>query len=217
MENVNQDLAQELYDKVNVWVDRSFNFIQLPVVEKYCQSSNEELMDKIRQLNPHDAIEDWLLEVNHIIKLNEFIEHSKDDFDISENDFIEYIEDKPFYNLKSSLMEVYGENIWDLFKDWCYDYYYDDIHDYITSMDNDNHPVWNTLFEFRDSFRNNEEDIERFMKLGFGVITDLDDFNVILFMTSAGHSFYSAYWIPLYLELFPDENEKYKGVDFQCY
>jgi len=212
MENRNQVLAEELYDKVNLWVDRSFNFIQLNVVEKYCHSSDDYLIDKIRQLSVDDVVDDWLLEVNHINKLNEFVEHSKDDFYISVNDFTEYVKDKPYYNLKDSFVKVYTEEIWELFKEWCKDEYSDDIEDYISDMEN--YPVWNTLFEFRDSFRNNEEDIERFMSLGFGVITDLDDFNVMLFMTSAGHSFYSAYWIPLYLELYPDEKEKYSGVNY---
>jgi hypothetical protein len=36
----------------------------------------------------------------------------------------------------------------------------------------------------------------------------------MVFMTSGGHSFYSSYWIPLYLEIYPDEKEKYKEVDF---
>lgn len=51
--------------------------------------------------------------------------------------------------------------------------------------------------------------------VGLGVIQGLDDFNNILFMTSAGHSFYSAYWIPLYLKLFPTEAEKYAGINYQ--
>ena len=47
-----------------------------------------------------------------------------------------------------------------------------------------------------------------------GVIEGLDDFNNLLFMTSAGHSFYSAYWIPLYFNLFPLEAEKYAGINY---
>jgi hypothetical protein len=33
-------------------------------------------------------------------------------------------------------------------------------------------------------------------------------------MTSAGHSFYSAYWIPLYFKFFPNEEEKFAGIDY---
>jgi hypothetical protein len=47
-----------------------------------------------------------------------------------------------------------------------------------------------------------------------GVISGLEDFNDIIFMKSAGHSFYGSYWIPLYLEFYPDEKQKYKGVKF---
>jgi hypothetical protein len=52
------------------------------------------------------------------------------------------------------------------------------------------------------------------MSVGLGVIEGLDDFNNLLFMTSAGHSFYSAYWIPLYFKLYPSEAEKYAGVNY---
>jgi len=74
--------------------------------------------------------------------------------------------------------------------------------------------MWNTCFEFRDSFYNSEEDIEKCMSVGLGVIEGLDDFNNIIFMKSAGHSFYSAYWIPLYFKLFPHEAEKYAGINY---
>jgi hypothetical protein len=74
--------------------------------------------------------------------------------------------------------------------------------------------MWNTLFEFRDSFYNSEEDTEKCIKLGLGVIEGLEPFNNIIFMTSAGHSFYSAYWIPLYFEFYPDEKEKYKNINY---
>jgi len=75
--------------------------------------------------------------------------------------------------------------------------------------------MWNTCFEFRDSFRNTDKDIETILSVGLGVISGLDDFNNILFMKSAGHSFYSTYWIPLYLEFYPDEKIKYSGINYQ--
>jgi hypothetical protein len=52
------------------------------------------------------------------------------------------------------------------------------------------------------------------MSVGLGVIEGLDSFNNILFMTSAGHSFYSAYWIPLYLKIYESDSEKFKDLDY---
>jgi hypothetical protein len=74
--------------------------------------------------------------------------------------------------------------------------------------------MWNTLFEFRDGYFNSEENIEKCMSVGLGVIEGLDSFNNILFMTSAGHSFYSAYWIPLYLKIYESDSEKFKDLDY---
>jgi hypothetical protein len=74
--------------------------------------------------------------------------------------------------------------------------------------------MWNTLFEFRDGYFNSEENIEKCMSVGLGVIEGLDSFNNILFMTSAGHSFYSAYWIPLYLKIHESDSEKFKDLDY---
>lgn len=70
----------------------------------------------------------------------------------------------------------------------------------------------NTLFEFRD--RAWDSEAETCIRHGLGVIEGLEPFNNILFMTSAGHSFYSAYWIPLYLNTYKDEREKYINVDY---
>ena len=111
------------------------------------------------------------------------------------------------------LIECLGIEIFEEFKEWCIEEYSDDIYDYI--YEQENYPMWNTCFEFRDSYYNQEENIEKCISFGLGVIEGLDDFNTILFMTSAGHSFYSAYWIPLYFKLFPQEAEKYAGIKYQ--
>lgn len=78
----------------------------------------------------------------------------------------------------------------------------------------ENYPMWSTCFEIRSNWAH-ENWIEKAQEIGLGVIEGLDDFNPCFFMTSCGHSFYSAYWIPLYLALYPAEAETYKGVDFQ--
>lgn len=88
---------------------------------------------------------------------------------------------------------------------------YDDVRD---QLQNDNYPMWNTLFEFRN--KPGDKVIEAAIEAGLGVIEAFGPFNTALFATSAGHSFYSAYWIPLYLSLpwNDDVREKYKGVKY---
>ena len=77
------------------------------------------------------------------------------------------------------------------------------------------YPVWNTLFEFRDSYFNTSDEMqEKAVKCGFGLINGMDDFNLTLFVSGCGYSFYSVHWIPLYLSWFEDEGEKYKNIDY---
>jgi c-di-AMP phosphodiesterase-like protein len=141
-------------------------------------------------------------------KVAEFYsENGMDGFDEFQNKY-ERIED----TMINSLIECFGLETFEKFKEWCVDTYEDDIYEYI--YDQENYPMWNSCFEFRDSFYNSEEDIEKCLSVGLGVIEGLDDFNNLLFMTSAGHSFYSAYWIPLYFKFFPHEAEKYAGINY---
>jgi hypothetical protein len=49
--------AQELYNKVNLWVDRSFNFIQVEVLEKMSENGLHEYIDR---KSVEDSVEDWL-------------------------------------------------------------------------------------------------------------------------------------------------------------
>lgn len=65
--------------------------------------------------------------------------------------------------------------------------------------ENENYPMWNTLFEFKSE--ESEEVIQAAVKAGFGIIEGLDPFNTMLFVSGAGYSFYSAHWIPMFLEL----------------
>lgn len=84
--------------------------------------------------------------------------------------------------------------------------------EYMECMDNDNYPMWNTLFEFREEPR--PEVIESAKNAGFGVIQSSDDYNTMLFCTGCGYSFYGAHWIPMYLELPWINKDKYKGIDY---
>ena len=208
MENLNQisadELKRELEKTIHLWVERTFNFIQVGVLEKYCDNN---LTEYIRTQSVDEAFYDWLGEYDSIDKIIVWLE-TQDDELVSK---IEIYRNSTG-TIKQSFNDAFGEDKWEEFKEWCCDEYQDDIIEYI--YEQENYPMWNTCFEFRDSFYNSEEDTEKCLSVGLGVIEGLDDFNNILFMSSAGHSFYSAYWIPLYLKLFPHEAEKYAGVNY---
>lgn len=87
----------------------------------------------------------------------------------------------------------------------CEDCYYDWVSN---NNYDDNYPMWNTLFEFRSNSMPDEW-IEHAQNVGLKVINQNDYFNVTLFATSAGHSFMSAYWIPLYLKCITGAFETY--------
>ena len=200
-----EELKRELEKTIHIWVERTFNYIQVGVLEKYCDNT---LYEYIRNPSPSEVFEDWLNDCNEMEKVAEFYsENEMDGFNEFQNKY-ESIED----TMINSLIECFGVEAFEQFKEWCLENYEDDIHDYI--YDQENYPMWNTCFEFRDSFYNSEEDVEKCMSVGLGVIEGLDDFNNLLFMTSAGHSFYSAYWIPLYFKFFPNEAEKYAGINY---
>jgi len=195
-------LKQELEKTINVWVDRTFNFIQVAVLEKYTDNC---LFEYIRNTSIEETVYDWLCDSDSSEKIVDWLN------DIGEeNDLLSYHQYEG--SIQESFIFVFGKNKWQEFKDWCCEQYQDDIQDYI--YEQENYPMWNTCFEFRSSFYNSEEDVEKCLSVGLGVIEGLDDFNNIVFMKSAGHSFYSAYWIPLYLKLFPMEAEKYAGINY---
>jgi hypothetical protein len=200
------ELKRELETTINSWVDRTFNFIQVQVLEKYCDNN---LYEYIRNPSPSEIFEDWLNDCNEMEKVADFYsENDMEDFDAFQTKY-ESIDD----TMINSLIECFGLETYEEFKEWCIEAYENDILEYI--YEQENYPMWNTCFEFRDSYYNSEENIEKCMSVGLGIIEGLDDFNNLLFMTSANHSFYSAYWIPLYLKLFPSEAEKYTGINYQ--
>jgi beta-galactosidase GanA len=199
------ELKRELETTIEAWVSKTFNFIQLAVLEKY---TDNNLFEYIRYQSPQDIFEDWLNDCNEMEKVAEFFSENKlEDFQ-SFQDKYEAIED----TMINSLVECFGIEKFEEFKDWCIDTYSEDINEFI--YEQDNYPMWNTCFEFRDSFYNSEEDVQKCISVGLGVIEGLDDFNNLVFMTSCGHSFYSAYWIPLYFKLFPVQAEKYAGINY---
>lgn len=199
-----EDKTRQLQNEVENWVNRTFNFIQLEVVNKFC---DEQLYEYIVQPEPASVFLDWLDEqdnVEGIIK--DYLVWSE----MTHRDakLVEYV--KMDSTVKKSFIQVFGDDEWSGFVDWALAQYEDEINDFIT--EEENYPMWNTLFEFREGYYNN--DSKTCMSVGLGVIEGLEPFNNILFMSSAGHSFYSAYWIPLYFALNETAREKYDGVDY---
>ena len=96
----------------------------------------------------------------------------------------------------------------------------DEIYGEISELENerdnlqeDNYPMWNTLFEQKSEWAKLTQFAQN---IGMGLINSNDYFNETLFTTSCGHSFYSAYWIPLYLCLFGETiATKYKNVNYE--
>ena len=208
-----EELKRELEKSVNLWVERSFNFIQVGVLEKYCDNT---LFEYIRTLSIEEAFYDWLFDCDSESKIEGWIKETEDywntdDTELNVDDLMSNFK-RHDGTLKESFVFAFGEDKWDEFKEWCCQEYEDDIQEWI--YDQENYPMWNTCFEFRDSFYNSEEDVQKCLSVGLGVIEGLDDFNNLVFMKSAGHSFYSAYWIPLYLKFFPHEAEKYTGINY---
>lgn len=195
-----QDILRELENEVQRWVNNTFNFIQLEVVDKFCDGA---LYEYIVRPDNADIVIDWLNEREHESLIKEFSETNEKELDFDEFE-------KQEGTVQSSFCKAYGDDCWQEFLDFLLLAYEYDIDDY--QNEQENYPMWNTLFEFRESFYNN--DTKACMEVGLGVIEGLEPFNNMLFMSSAGHSFYSAYWIPLYFALNTNAKEKFKGVDY---
>ena len=74
-----EDLKRELEQTIELWVNKTFNFIQLNVLEKWCDDS---LYEYIRYQNPSDIFEDWLNDCNEMEKVAVFFSDNKlDGFD----------------------------------------------------------------------------------------------------------------------------------------
>lgn len=157
----NKELVHELKREVELWVDRSFNFIQLEVFERM---SDNMLIEHIHQPQiDNDSIEDWLNSsgIEDEVK-QEFIDYD------GEHES-EYAFDEPDHKLyedhKQMLFDYIKEN------------YEDDLREY---LDNDNYPMWNTLFEFKSSHVPDEWD-SAIQNCGMSIIEGLEPFNKTIF------------------------------------
>jgi hypothetical protein len=199
------DLLRELEQKVKDWVNTRFNYIQLDVVEKVADNM---LVDYIVNPEVEDSVIEYLDDSDEIVIIEDYckslnIEKVKEKID----KYVTYNG-----NIKDSFVACIDED-WDGFLLFTENEYADDIQEYIDEKEN--YPMWNTLFEWRDSYYNNSDVTDIVLSKGCGVVEELDGFNNLIFMKSAGHSFYSSYWIPIYLELYPDEEEKYSDINYK--
>lgn len=181
-----RDLKYELKREVEEWAQR-FNYLQLAVLEKY---TDNQLIEYIRP-EPLDP-SDWY---------NDKRDHEREEI---EQEYGAETGDDQNLHANSKFPDEFIE--------WLKESYSDDIREYMERNGRENYPMWNTLFEFKDYYCD-DETLNKIQELGMGVI-EHEDFNTIIFMMSCGHSFYGSYWIPLYLALFDSAREKYKGVKY---
>jgi hypothetical protein len=61
-----EELKRELEQKIELWVERTFNFIRVGVLVKYCDNT---LYDYIRNKSVQEAFYDWLNDSKEIKKI----------------------------------------------------------------------------------------------------------------------------------------------------
>ena len=191
----NSDIAQYLKNKVSSWVDRTFNQIDLEVYETMTDRSLFEYIDPVDDSHIDEASEKLEEEQEEIQNEIDDTKESKEEIKHRTGDKQTLLDD---IDLKQKRIDEIYDEISELENDR-------------DSLNDDNYPIWSTLFEVKD--RHWTKLINEGQKLGLGLISNVDCFNDTLFMTSCGHSFYGEYWIPLYIAVF-DLQEQYKGIKF---
>lgn len=200
-EKKNLDLAYELQKLVEEWQNRSFNHIQLNVVETMAKEQRSELFEFIKA--PEMDVKEFISNYGCRDILIQYAE---------ENDItIASMGDDELYEVENTL-KAYSIDDEDFFQ------FVIDNHekwdDYKDSQQSENYPMWNTIFEFKHE--PGDKAIEAAEGAGFGIIEGMDDFNTSLFVSGCGYSFYGAHWIPMFLALPYNEKlrQKYAGVDY---
>ena len=152
--------------------------------------------------------------IKHTLEATEeFLEDLIEPLEIDCNEFLsdydKYDQFKEWWKEnKYTQSEVDNED--SILKDFCEQD--EDFEDYKNNREAENYPIWNICFETKNSSWKSLTEAAK--KVGCGIINESEYFNDTIFMTSAGHSFYAAYWIPMYLEIFDPERKKYKGIDY---
>ena len=188
------------------------------IADEILYKSNDDLKFELKQ-----SVENWVDRTFNFINID-VIKHS-----LTAEE--EYLEDliEPLNVDYDDFFSDFAK--YDTYKEWCKENEFkgsdseaDEVKEEFSNQDEDfeiykeqreqsNFPMWNTCFEIKNSSWTSLTEAAK--KVGCGVINESSLFNDIIFMSSCGHSFYSSYWIPMYLELFKDEAKKYKGIDYQ--
>lgn len=189
--------AYDLKIMADKFVDTRFNFIQSNVLETM---SNQCLYEHIRaeETDSEEFLDNYNL-------WDEFWAYYCEGNDIPEKDHddeIEWAKEKgaDFYKEElNDFISIEHESDFDRWRD---------------ERGNENYPMWNTCFEFREE--PSEDVIQAAIDAGFGVIEGMEDFNTTLFVAGCGYSFYGAHWIPFMLNLpwNKELKESAKGVDY---
>lgn len=150
------------------------------------------------QLEVYEKCNEYLFEHIRQEPVESFLDEYM--YSLSEEETLDLIEDavsNGFKDIKEYLTEEKEDDV----REWVDENHY-----------SENYPVWSTLFEFKSEPP--ESWITAAQEVGLGVIDPQEAFKTTLFATSAGHSFYSSYWIPLYLAIFEQRRSYWANVDF---
>lgn len=190
MKTVTKKTAQELYNIADRYVNNSFNFIQVEVLNKMCDNM---LFEHIDQVEEAEQVEDFLMNYSLVEEFDNYYSENHE----ADEPRTELTEEEEQEKMLEFVNEEYSSE---------FESYKDD------QMQN-NYPMWNTCFEFRHE--PSEEEIQAGVKAGFGVIRGVDGFNTLLFASGCGYSFYGAHWIPMIINFgYMVTPEEVEGVKY---
>jgi hypothetical protein len=186
-----EDLDYELRCKVNTWIDSTFNFILVDVLELVAEKQGTYLGEFIKQPSLLEVLESAAEQIEDFYVLLKEFKKSEEEIDLEELNESELVQ---FYDY------LFGKG-------------------YARTLEEiknnpDNYPLHGTCFEIRESPDSwtSRQIIANAEKADLGVISDLEYFNSLLFISGSGYNFYRAHWIPLYLLCYEEEKEKYKDL-----
>ena len=190
MRKVNYEHPQyrAIESKVRDQLDHDFNQITVDVVRAYLGNTNNhqdfisrDINEQIQQPSFHVMAGEWLYDQDRESIVREYA----DDLGIGEQ-----IPDS---------VDLSTGPLTDEFIDWLDINYEGEINDYF--HESEHYPMWNTMFEARDSWLNDwiSDHVDELYELGIGVIEGEGDLNHMLFFSGCGYDFYEAHWIPLYI------------------
>lgn len=193
----NLSQAKDLKEVVNDWVARTFNYIELDVYEIVLSHHGQDFWGVIEYPDEEDMRELFIAEEQSMVE-----DQAESFWQASEN-MEEY-----------DTIEEFIEGEYGGYYDFVVTHMEGEFERFATEENEGLYPVWGTLFEIRDTY-DSRRITSAAQNVGLGVIRDFGSFNTTLFSTSAGHSFYSDYWIPLYLQICsPEQAKRWEGVDY---